>query len=135
MPRERESRWMPVGFAWTHSVANAYFCVAQQLRICFCDSESQLLLDVLLGGGSSMRVTIEFSPLVLLFPFYARRWDNAQGAGVPCGELMHSGCVGSVGPEHQRVWGTGSKQKLIEHRSPFPMGIDWHRQQDDSALD
>ena len=91
---------MPVGFAWTRSVANAYLCVAQQLRICFCDGESQLLLNVLFGGGRGVRVTIEFLPLVPLLPFYARRRDDAQRAGVPCCELMHSGCIGSVRSEH-----------------------------------
>ena len=74
--RRLEARWTPVGFAWSHSVANAYLCVAQQLRICLCDGKSKLLLDILFGGGCCVGVTVESRSFILL-PFDACRRDDA----------------------------------------------------------
>ena len=71
----------------------------EQLRIRLCDSEPELLLNVLFEGGSCVGVTVEFRVFVLL-SFYTCRWDDAEGAGMPCGEIVHDGCVGSVCSEH-----------------------------------
>ena len=64
-----------MGFAWLHSVSDANFCVAEQLRIRLCDGEPELLLNVLFGGGCRVRVTIKFRFLALL-PFDAHHRDD-----------------------------------------------------------
>ena len=68
---------------WPHSIADANFSVAEQLRICFRDGDPQLLLNVLIGGGRCVGVTVELCVFVA-FPFDARRRDYAKGAGVSC---------------------------------------------------
>ena len=49
-----------MGLARSWSVSDSECRVAEQLRIRLRDGESELLLDVLFGGGCRVRVTIEF---------------------------------------------------------------------------
>ena len=79
-----EARWTPGRLAWSHSIADTNSSIAEQLRICFRDGEPQLLLNVLLGGGRCVGVTVKLCVFVA-FPFDARRRYYAKGAGEPCG--------------------------------------------------
>ena len=53
-------------------------------------------------------MTVKLRAFVLL-PFYTRRGDDAQWAGMPCGEIMHDCCVWSVVSELERVGRSGAK--------------------------
>ena len=64
-----------MGLARPWSVSDSERRVAKQLRIRLRDGESELLLDVLLGGGCRVRVTIKFGCLVTL-PFDTCRRDD-----------------------------------------------------------
>ena len=123
-----------MGLAWPWSVSDSERRIAKQLRIRLRDGESELLLDVLLGGGCRVRVTIEFGCLVT-FPFDTCRRDDAERTRVPRGLVVHDCRVRPVLSKFERVGWPGAKEELIEHGSPFPMWVDGHGQKDDPALD
>jgi len=80
----REARWTPGRLARSHFIADTNSSVAEQLRICFRDGEPQLLLNVLLGGGRCVGVTVELYVFVA-FSFDAHRRHYTKRAEVPCG--------------------------------------------------